>query len=122
MTRSSCNYGVDATTGLPYVEFRFTGTATTGGGNSGGNIRWDTSVGINCNPGDTFSQSIYAAITAGDLTNVVNFTLGLYTTDATGTVVTAPSYVTNPLAINDVMQRFAVPPFTLAGTTNIRHV
>ena len=117
VTRTTSTYGVDATTGLAYVEFRFTGTPTA----ATGNIRWDTSLGIFCNPSDIFSQSIYAAITGGDLTNVVNFSLGLYTTDAAGTIVTSPG-TANVIAVNDVMQRFVLPAFALAATSTIRHV
>ena len=114
-TRTVIGTGTDATTGFPYVDVRINGTLTP---TFGGQFRFETLTGINCNPRDPFAFSVYVALVGGTLTNVTSVNLTYYLLDATGVTQVAPpaGTVILPAALTATPQRFIAAPWTLPAT------
>ena len=114
-TRTVIGTGIDGTTGFPYVDIRYNGTLTP---TFGGQFRFETVTGINCNPRDPFAFSVYIALVGGTLTNVTSFNLTYYLLDVTGVTQVAPptGTVILPAALTATPQRFIAAPWTLPAT------
>jgi hypothetical protein len=106
LTRTVVGTGVE--NGIEYVELRFQGTT----GATFGNIAYETSTGIACSNGQSWSHGVYLSLVGGDLTNVTGVRVRLSLNNST------PSYIGEVLTPPDIKGSLtsALQRFTSSGT------
>jgi hypothetical protein len=88
--------GIDAATGLPYLDVRFFGTTSAGSSN----IRFEAQIGgVPATNGETWTQSVYVMLAGGSLTNINGIGVQLYQTSATGVILGNTGATTVPVPV-----------------------
>ena len=113
LTKTVTDYGIDSTTGVPYVEFHITGT--TGTGTTYWFLQLDGlyAAGLPVGPGETWTTSFYCWVTGGSTANIANFQV---TENWNGG---APSQATALFMPTSTPTRYSVTGTTAVGCTQI---